>query len=297
MTPEEKKKEDERIAKETADAEALEKSQLEKESLEIELGEDGQPKTDEQKKKDDEDARAASAEQHKRNSEAAQRRIDQDKQRLKKEIEDKNRRIAELEKRSVGGQFPGYNNQAAVKDKAYWEKRLADDPVTALDEYEEHKYQQRLRQQQEASERQGLVDSFYKSLEESKGLAIEEFPELADESSEHFSMFMDILDKHPEWRNSPIGPIKVANEMKKVLAKGDSGSNILSRAKSEGANAEKERQARISNQPLSSNRDTGAKKTFTLTKDQLEWCKENNMKPENYAKIAMRTAQGEGVTV
>ena len=174
---------------------------------------------------------------------------------------------------------------------------MADDPVAALDEYDEYKYQQRLKQQQEASERQNIVDSFYVSLKESQDMAVEEFPELADEGSEHYSMFMSILEKHPEWRNSPIGPMKVVNEMKKSLAKGESGSNILNKAKSEGALAEKERQARIGNQPLSNNRDATQRKTFTLTKEQLEYCKESGIKPEDYAKIALRINQGEGVTV
>ncbi len=127
-------------------------------------------------------------------------------------------------------------------------------------------------------------------------MAYEEFPELKDENSEHYGMFMDILEKHPEWRNSPIGPVKVTNEMKKQLNAGN-GGNIISKARSEGANEEKDRQARINNQPLSGGRDTGVKKSFTLTKAQLEYCKEANIKPEVYAKVAMRMNNGEGVSV
>jgi hypothetical protein len=268
------------------------------EVLDIPLNDEGEPLSEEQKKKSEEDSRLKEQEAHKRNQEAAQRRIDQDKVRLKRELEEKNRRIAELEKRNPTMPSFGANQTASqfvAKDKKYWETRLAEDPVAALDEYEEHKYQQRLKQQQEASERQTLVDSFYKSLEESKELAIEEFPELKDESSEHFGMFMNILDKHPEWRNSPIGPVKVVNEMKKML-KNESGNSILNKAKSDGANEERERQARVNSQPLASNRDTGTKKSFTLTREQLEVCKEMNIKPEDYARVAMRM-NGGGVTV
>ena len=75
------------------------------------------------------------------------------------------------------------------------------------------------------------------------------------------------------------------------------GENIISKARSDGATQERDSQARINNQPLSSGRDTGAKKSFTLTKAQMELCKEMNIKPENYAKIAMRMTNGEGVTV
>jgi len=296
MTPEEKKKEDERLAQEKAEAEEKERLEKEgKEGLEIELDDEGKPKSDEQKKKDDEDAKAAAAEQHKRNAEAAQRRLDQDKQRLKKENEDYKRRIAELERNSTQRNFDP--NQPVVKDSKYWEEYLAKDPVNALKEHYRFMRQQEIEQQRQYEGQQEIVNSFHKSLKDSESMAYDEFPELKDEGSEHYSMFMDILEKNPEWRNSPIGPIKVVNEMKKSLAKGDSGSNILNRAKSEGANSERERQARISNQPLSSTRETGAKKTFTLTKEQLEYCKENNIKPENYAKIAMRMSGGEGVTV
>jgi len=276
--------------------EDLEKTKPE-ETLEIPLDDEGEIKTEEQKKKDDEEAKAKEQEVHKKNQEAAARRIDREKADLKKRLEDREREIAELRKPRVNNSFGNTNPyNPVVKDKKYWETRLAEDPVTALDEYEEHKYQIRLKQQQEASERESLVGSFYKSLEDAKEIAYEEFPELKNEGSEHYSMFMDILDKHPEWRNSPIGPIKVANEMKKMLNSGK-GGNIISNARSEGATQERDRQARISNQPLSSGRDTGAKKSFTLTKAQLELCKEMNIKPESYAKIAMRMNNGEGVTI
>ena len=267
------------------------------ETLEIPLTEEGEVQTEEQKKQSVEEAKLKEQDVHKKNQEAAARRIDREKADLKKRLESQEREIAELKKPRVNNSFGNtnpYNPQ--VKDKKYWETRLAEDPVTALDEYEEHKYQIRLKQQQEASERESLVGSFYKSLEDSKEMAYEEFPELKNEGSEHYGMFMDILEKHPEWRNSPIGPVKVVNEMKKMLNSGN-GENIISKARSDGATQERDRQARINNQPLSSGRDTGVKKSFTLTKAQMELCKEMNIKPENYAKIAMRMTNGEGVTV
>ena len=276
--------------------EDLEVGKEKEETLEIPLDEKGEVKSEEQKKKDEEESKAKEQDVHKKNQEAAQRRIDQEKARLKRENEDYKREIAELKKPKVNTSFTNNPYTPQTKDKKYWENRLAEDPVTALDEYEEHKYQIRLKQQQEASERENLVGSFYKSLEESKEMAYEEFPELKNEGSEHYGMFMDILEKHPEWRNSPIGPIKVANEMKKMLKNGD-GENIINKARSDGANQERDRQARINNQPLSSGRDTGVKKSFTLTKAQLELCREMNIKPENYAKIAMRMNSGEGVTI
>ncbi len=263
------------------------------EKLEIPLNEDGEPKSEAEIKKEAENAKQKEDDQRKHNAEAAQRRLDQEKLRLKKELEDSKRRIAELEKR------PSYHipGQPVVKDGAYWEKRLADDPVGALDEHYKFMRQREFEEQSRYDEQKGLVDSFYKSLEESKEMAIGEFPDLANEESEQFGMFMDILGKHPEWRNSPIGPMKVINEMKKILAKGEGGKDIINRAKSEGANEERERQARISNQPLSGGKQGESKKTFTLTKDQLEYCREAGIKPEQYAKIAMRLGQGEGVSV
>ena len=267
------------------------------ETLEIPLDDKGEIKSEEQKTKDADEAKVKEQDVHKKNQEAAQRRIDREKAELRKRVEEQGRELAELKKRRVDNSFGGSNpHNPVVKDKKYWETRLAEDPVTALDEYEEHKYQVRLKQQQEASEREQLVGSFYKSLEESKEMAYQEFPELKDEGSEHYGMFMSILEQHPEWRNSPIGPIKVANEMKKQFKSGN-GGNIISKARSDGAAEERDRQARVNNQPLSSGRDTGIKKTFTLTKAQVDYCKEMNIKPEDYAKVAMRMNNGEGVSI
>lgn len=250
------------------------------------------------KKQQEETEKQKEEEQRKRNAEFAQRRIDQDKQRLRQENEEMKRRLAELEKRSGVNSF-GAVPQQTVKDKAYWEKRLADDPVSALDEYEDYKYTQRLKQQQEHQERQTMLTSWHTTLEESKTMAVEEFPSLATEGSPEYVMFMDILGKHPEWRNSPIGPMKVVKEMKKQMANGSAGDDVISKARAEAETNERNRQARIVNQPLSGSRKPAGNK-IVLSKEQMtEW--NNNFKDrgvtlESYALMVKRT-QGENTEV
>ena len=290
--PEVKKEQVEVLEEENKD---LEKNK--DDGIDIPLDDNGEPKTPESIKKEQDDAKKTQEEEtHKRNAEFAQRRVDQEKAKLRQQLEDSNRRIAELEKK--GGQSFGFsqNNANVIKDKQYWEKRLADDPVGALDEYSDFKDQQRLQKQMEMQERQQMADSFNSTLEDSKNMAIEEFPSLKDEGSPEFVMFMEILDKNPAWRQSPIGPMKVIREMKKQLADGK-GDDVISKAKSEALIAERNRQARIVNQPLGSGRPSPKDNTITLTKDQIAAANEMGVPLEKYAKILKRMQGNQEVTI
>lgn len=295
MKPGLKKKEDEQVVIENDD---LEKNPVVDEGIEIPLDDNGEPIPDDVAKKQQEEAeKAKEEEQRRKNAESAQRRIDQDKQRLRQQLEESNKRIADLEKRSSVSQF-GQTGipQNVVKDKTYWEKRLADDPVGALDEYDDFKYSQRLKQQQDHQERTKMLEGWQITLKESQEMAVEEFPSLDTEGTPEYNMFMDILGKHPDWRNSPIGPMKVVREMKKLMADGSGGNDVISKARSEAETNERNRQNRIVNQPLSNKRPSNSGNKVVLTKEQMsEWqgnFKDRGVTLERYAQMVKRSQGG-----
>ena len=258
------------------------------ETLEVPIDEEGNPKSEEYKKKDEEAARVQREEQSKKNAESAQRRIDQEKRRLKQENETLAKRLADLEKKTNTPLNSFGAVQPDVKSNSYWEKRLAENPVEALREHYRYERQQEREAEERIAQQQQMVEGYSKAVQESTEMAYEEIPALKDESSDEYVTFMGILEQHPEWRQSPMGPMKVVREMKKL-------------AREQGVetkdNTERVRQARIANQPLSGVRTADKPRSVILTREQLQHCRENNIKPEDYAKYLVKLSNGEGVTV
>lgn len=295
--PEEKKKEEQVVVEDD-----LENKEPQDDGIEIPLDENGEPLSNEAKKKAEEDkAKSDEEEKRRKNAEFAQRRIDQDKQRLKQQLDEANKRLADLEKKADVGFGGRTDPRFVIKDDAYWEKRLADSPVQALHEFEEFKHNERLKQQMEQRERQAILDNWQSTLDDSRVMAVEEFPSLEDETSPEFTMFMDILGKHPEWRNSPIGPMKVVKEMKKIMADGTGGNDVISKQRNQAAIEERNRQARINSQPLSQRRNVPDGNKIVLTREQMsEW--ENNFRDrgitlERYAQMVRVNQGGKEVIV
>ena len=276
-----------------------EKAGKKDDGIEIPLDDNDVPiPADVAKKQQEEAEKSREEEKRQRNAEFAQRRIDQEKQRLRQQVEEKDRRIAELERKGSVSDFGTNRNQSIVKDDAYWEKRLAEAPVQALREFEEHRYNERLQQQMQQQEKQKMLDGWQTTLQESKDMAIEEYPELAKDGTPEYEMFMDILDKHPEWRNSPIGPMKVVKEMKKIMANGN-GNDVISKVRAEAEIGERNRQARIVNQPLSGSRPAPQGNKIVLSREQMDaWkneFKDRGVTLESYAAMVKRTQGGGSV--
>jgi preprotein translocase subunit SecD len=257
------------------------------ETLEVPIDDEGNVKSEDQKKKDEETARIQREEQSKKNAEAAQRRIDQEKRKLKQENETLAKRLAELEKKATPLNQFGVN-QPIPQGDAYWEKKLAENPTAALREFYRYERQQEREAEERVAQQQQMVEGYSKAVQESIEMAYEEIPALKDESSDEYVTYMGILERHPEWLQSPMGPMKVVREMKKLAR--ESGVETK-------GNTERVRLARIANQPLSGVRSAEKPRSVTLTREQLQHCRENNIKPEDFAKYQLKLANGEGVQV
>ena len=274
------------------DLDDLDKKESE-ETLEVPLDEEGNIVSEEQKKANEESERKEQEERSRKNAEAAQRRIDQEKRKLREKNEALERELAEARKSAPAPRFGV--NQPMDRNSSYWEKRLAENPVEALTEHYKHMRQQEREEEARVEERRQMAESYTRALNESSEMAYEEIPALKDETSEEYATFMSLLDQNPEWRNSPVGPMKIVRKMKKLAQ--ESGNDFVSRVEARGASEERNRQARIASQPLSGGRTTEKPKSVVLTKDQLQYCRDNNIKPEEFAKYTISLGKGEGVSV
>jgi hypothetical protein len=121
------------------------------------------------------------------------------------------------------------------------------------------------------------------TMEESKQRVLQRHPELADVSSDKSRIFLSILDRNPEYLTMSKGPIVAMREMEEELeAKGYTRDQIFDSKKVQ-AQQEATRVTRGS-------RTGGGKmpekqgRTIQLSKDDLEFCRANDLDPKDYAK-------------
>lgn len=146
------------------------------------------------------------------------------------------------------------------------------------------------RRQEELQKQSVLVESQIR-MEQNSQLVIGKHPELTDANSEKSQVFKDILAQHPERVTSVDGPLLTMYEMENELRKrGYDIDGVVT----EKVAKEKDRIVK-SNASLPSSRVTSTNK-IVLTKEQREFCDENGIPYDKYART-QKNITGGGVTV
>lgn len=129
-------------------------------------------------------------------------------------------------------------------------------------------------------------------LEQNTSTVVSRHPELNDAGSEKYQVFQAILDKHPDWRMSPDGPLLTMYEMENELrAKGYDIDGTIKKA----AEAEGERLVRASASSLAPSRTAPLANKIVLTKDQRDFCDQNGVSYEDYARTLRKAGDKAGV--
>jgi hypothetical protein len=126
-------------------------------------------------------------------------------------------------------------------------------------------------------------DAYSRTMEDSKQRVLERHPELNDASSEKGRIYLEILDKNPEYLTMAKGPILAMRDMEDEMeARGFTRDQIVV-TKKVVTQAEA---ARVSRASLTGAGRMPEKKgrTVTLSKDDLEFCTEQGIDPKEYAK-------------
>jgi len=135
-------------------------------------------------------------------------------------------------------------------------------------------------------------EQFAVKMEESKQKALERHPELNDPQSEKSKIFLEVLAKNPQYYQDPRGPIHAVRDMEDEMeARGFTREQIFE-SKKVAAQNETTRNNRAAltgggRMPVTQGR------TVQLTKDDLEFCKNNDLDPKDYAKekLALETGK------
>lgn len=136
------------------------------------------------------------------------------------------------------------------------------------------------RRVQEESRR---VDSATRSMEESKQRVLQRHPELADMNSEKAKIFLQVLDKNPDYLTMSKGPILAMRDMEDEMeALGFTREQIFE-SKKAAAQAET---TRVNRAALTGGGRMPEKqgRTVQLSKDDLEFCKSQGLDPKEYAR-------------
>jgi hypothetical protein len=137
------------------------------------------------------------------------------------------------------------------------------------------------------------------ALDKSKARVLDRHPELNDDSSEKTRIFKQVLASNPDYTTHPNGPIYAMRDMEDHMETvlGYKHKDIVA-AENKGAARETDRQHRI---VLSGagKAPASADHKVTLTKDEAEFCKINDLDPKEYAKTKKKLSKSgkEGVSV
>lgn len=132
------------------------------------------------------------------------------------------------------------------------------------------------------------------TMETNSQAVISKHPELNEEGSEKSEIFQSILSNNPRWRTSPDGPLLVMYEMENELRKRgyDIEGNVTQKVEKEVS-----RITRASASSLPSSRHTPSTNKIVLTREQREFCDQNGMSYEDYARTLSKSRGREGVQI
>ena len=165
---------------------------------------------------------------------------------------------------------------------------LVKDPIEVMRRVSQEETEKRLKDERkrrkEEDDARSVKESYNRTLQTSQTEVLKKHPELNSPDSAKSQIFLEVLDRKPEYVKSPFGPKLAMQDMEEIMEERGLLESNTNKAKAEGAREEKVRFERVNATGTPKERSTPKGRTITLTKDQLEFCKENNLDPKVYAQ-------------
>lgn len=131
-------------------------------------------------------------------------------------------------------------------------------------------------------------------METNSQLVLSRHSELEDATSEKSQIFQDILNNNPRWRTSPDGPLLTMYEMENELRK--RGYDVDGSVKSK-VDVETNRLTRVTTSTLPVSRTTTTGNKIVLTREQREFCDQNGIKYDDYARTLKKSGDKGGIEI
>lgn len=142
-------------------------------------------------------------------------------------------------------------------------------------------------------EKEAEITGVAQLMEKNSQFVLSKHSELEDGTSEKSQIFQSILNANSRWRTSPDGPLLTMYEMENELRKrGYDVEGAKNRVETEA-----ERIARAAATSLPSSRSTVAGNKIVLSREQRDFCEQNGIKYEDYARTLKKSGDREGIAI
>ena len=207
-------------------------------------------------------------------------------------IQKMNREIEEMRQKVIVE--PSSTKQEVVTELDEIDKLAQTDWKAAVNKLAERQTREILKKEREGIKEQQELLQTKNTMETNTQSVVGKHPELNEEGSEKSTIFQSILSNNPRWRTSPDGPLLVMYEMENELRKRgyDVEGNVHQKVEKEVS-----RIARASSISLPSSRQTISTNKIVLSREQREFCDQNGMSYEDYARTLSKSRGKEGVEV
>lgn len=151
------------------------------------------------------------------------------------------------------------------------------------------------RQQQEEANRKAIKDASDSTLEKSKQMVRSKYKDIDDPSSEISQRYIKIMQENPQYLNSEFGPVLVMRDMEDELK----GEGRLDDFEKQIVDKEVTRRTRIGATGAANGIKSGNARQVTLTKEEVDMCKDSGIPIETFAKNKRLLEKGnrkEGIT-
>lgn len=131
-------------------------------------------------------------------------------------------------------------------------------------------------------------------MEKNSEFVLSKHSELNDAASEKSQIYQAILNNNPRLRTSPDGPLLIMYEMENELR--NRGYDVDGSVKAK-VEAETDRVTRVSATALPASRTIATGNKIVLTREQRDFCDQNDIPYEEYARTLKKSGGKEGISI
>lgn len=175
------------------------------------------------------------------------------------------------------------------------DKLAQKDWKAAVNQLAEAKFQELKKQEKEQLDKEQSNLQIAQLIEQNSQTVLKTHPELEESDSEKSQIFQSILNNNPRWRTSPDGPLLTMYEMEKELRK--RGYDVDGSITRTAENATQRVVKTVSASLPTSRTITNNSNKIVLSREQKEFCDQNGISYEDYARTLRKSGEKEGVSV
>jgi hypothetical protein len=161
-----------------------------------------------------------------------------------------------------------------------WDEKLNKDWKATVEELAELRFKNLMEKERQQQLIEAQETRRRENFEKSKRQVLERHPELADAMSEKALLYQQIVSENIDYTADPFGPVLAMHDMELKLREQGKLDTVTKKL----VQTEVNRQARAGAGTVSQASSSPSTTKIVLSKDDLEFCKSNGIKPEDYAR-------------